>query len=265
MTEGTSRNQQREADFFDKKYEDNPRAAIGQVYSIIRGRDRFFEDTISDDIAGKRALEYGCGDGSYAFMLAEKGASVVGIDISPVGIQVAERIADERGLKNTEFLVMDAMDMDFPDESFDLVCGSGILHHLDMDISMRELRRVMKPGGRAVFMEPLGHNPAINVFRRSSPEMRTPDEHPLVRSDFNLIDGYFERVGLRFFHLTSFAALALLKTPVFFQTVNFFDKLDSALFKIIPPLGMWAWYAVITMEGPRPLVATDEGAVPVAG
>ena len=83
------------------------------------------------------------------------------------------------------------------DDSFDLVCGSGILHHLDLPAAMRELARVLRPSGRAVFMEPLGHNPAINAFRNRTPELRTPDEHPLLGKDLKLCRRYFGSVEVK--------------------------------------------------------------------
>src|SRR3546814_1101008 len=79
---------------------------------------------------------------------------------------------------------MNAEAMTFPDDSFDLVFGSGIIHHLDIDRAFGEIARVLRPGGRAVFIEPLGLNPAIELYRRFTPSARTPDEHPLLRRDF---------------------------------------------------------------------------------
>src|SRR3546814_4334755 len=51
--------------------------------------------------------------------------------------------------------------------------------------------RVLRPGGRAVFIEPLGLNPAIELYRRFTPSARTPDEHPLLRRDFRRFDAAF--------------------------------------------------------------------------
>ena len=65
--------------------------------------------------------------------------------------------------------------------------GSGILHHLDLPISLGEINRVLKKGGRALFKEPLAANPLLKLFRILTPRSRTVDEKPLTSSDLELI------------------------------------------------------------------------------
>ncbi|MBU1072006.1 class I SAM-dependent methyltransferase [bacterium] len=190
---------------------------------------------------------------AIALELADAGAArVVGIDISPRSIEVAREAAARAGAENTEFHAMDAEKMDFPDDSFDLVTGLAILHHLDLDVAGRELARVLKPGGVAVFSEPLGHNPALNLFRRVTPRMRTADEHPLVRADVKVLERHFDGVEVRCFHMCSLLAIPLVKWPrVFEPFLRVMDGLDDVLFKMIPPLRWWGWYA--TLEFTRPV------------
>lgn len=138
-------------------------------------------------------LEYGCGTGSKAFALAHTGAHVVCIDISGVGVAEATARAERDGVR-ADFVQMDAEALGYSFGAFDLVCGSGIFHHLDMERSLAEVRRVLKPEGTAVFYEPLGTNPIINLYRRLTPSMRTPDEHPLVPADFDLMRRHFREV-----------------------------------------------------------------------
>ena len=68
--------------------------------------------------------------------------------------------------------------LDFPDATFDLVIGYGILHHLDADVALSEIRRVLKPGGRVLLQEPLADHPLLRLFRRFTPDARTEDEAP---------------------------------------------------------------------------------------
>ncbi len=238
---------QAEKDFFDHTYDTNARKSLGQVYSLSGNRNIAYEKVIYGDVEGKRVLEYGCGVGSHSLEIARRGGKVTGIDISEVGIRKAAEAARDAGVEGADYQVMDAMKMTFEDNTFDLVIGEGILHHLDLDQSYSEISRVLKPGGLAIFMEPLGHNPAIAIFRALTPKLRTDDEHPLVYGDLKLAKKYFGNTSFQYFHLTSFGAMAFLKAPFFFGAVNFLDKVDAVLFKVIPPLGLLSWYCIMTM------------------
>jgi SAM-dependent methyltransferase len=81
----------------------------------------------------------------------------------------------------------DAHHTPYPDAAFDLVIGDGILHHLDLDVALGEVHRVLKPGGRAVFREPRLDNPLLKLFRRLTPSARTEDERPLDAADLRRI------------------------------------------------------------------------------
>lgn len=232
--------------FFDQHAENSPRESVRQYYAIANKSHQHFDDMIRQAAAGRDVLEYGCGVGNFSFDLAAIGARVTGIDISPNSVEVARKRALDQGFDSMIFEVMDAENMDFPDESFDVVVGSAILHHLDLEKSATEIMRVLRPGGRALFLEPLGHNPALNLFRRLTPTMRTDDEHPLTMRELKHLGTLMGESDYRFFHVCTFWAIPFLKTPMFWSMVRLMDKLDDALFGIIPPLKAWSWF--VTME-----------------
>jgi SAM-dependent methyltransferase len=238
---------QREADFHDHAFATHSRAQVQRFYSITGSSRRLYRELITRACAGRHVLEYGCGPGSYAFELARRGAHVIGVDISPVAIELAAKSAAANKL-DIRFSVMNAESLDFPDAAFDIVCGSGILHHLDLNRALPEVRRVLKPGGRAVFVEPLGHNLLINWYRRRTPSLRSADEHPLLVSDLALFRRHFEHMDVRMFHLTSLAAVPLRRLPGFQKLVTGLDALDRALFRIAPPLRKQAWSCVIALS-----------------
>ena len=197
--------------------------------------------------ANRTVLEYGCGPGSAAFQLAREGARVTGIDLSEVAIEQARERARREGVSNTTFRVMDAEHLEFPDNTFDLIAGSAIIHHLDTDRALSEVSRTLKPGGSPVFMEPMGHNPLINLYRSLTPAIRTVDEHPLLTEDFETARKYFGHVECHYFHLTSLAAVPLRRLPIFRPALGVLDLLDAALFRWIPPARKYAWFVILVL------------------
>src|SRR5581483_7996725 len=90
--------------------------------------------------------------------------------------------------------------------SFDRIWGNAILHHLHLETAARELYRVLRPSGIAVFCEPWGDNPLLNWARRRLPyagKDRTPDEQPLRGRDLQPLRQRFSRVEVRGFQLLS--------------------------------------------------------------
>jgi SAM-dependent methyltransferase len=131
------------------------------------------------DLRGKRLLDLGCGAGENSVYFAKRGAACVATDYSPGMVAVALKLAESAGVK-IEGKVMSATDIEFADNSFDIVYASNLLHHVpDTPKAVREMHRVLKPGGKACFWDPLKHNPVIDVYRRMATKVRTEDEHPL--------------------------------------------------------------------------------------
>lgn len=239
----------REGEFHDHAFAEDVRASADHFYSVAtHGYDRYRE-LVRQGAAGARVLEYGCGPGSEAFELARAGATVHGIDISPVAIDMAQRAAAERGVaERCSFEVMNAEALTFAPKSFDRICGSGILHHLDLARAFGEIARALKPGGRAIFVEPLGHNPAINWYRRRTPELRTADEHPLLARDLDEARKHFARVRPEFYALSVLAAVPLLGSRYFGAARAFFDRVDEVILSPRSPLRWGAWLVVLVLE-----------------
>jgi ubiquinone/menaquinone biosynthesis C-methylase UbiE len=147
----------------------------------------FYEGELGQ-LQGRRVLEYGCGKGDFAFWLLGQGASVCGIDVSDFNIKQCQDRASSRNYdpEQCTFMVMDAHQLKFPDNSFDLVVGNGILHHLDLSLAMQEVTRVLKPGGKALFQEPLGDNPLLRFYRKIA-GIHTVDERPLIKTDIDYL------------------------------------------------------------------------------
>ncbi len=245
--------------FFDRAYSEGTRKPVSAFYSIDKTSKTYYQDYLAAHAPGRKVLEYGCGRGSFAFFLAQQGAeAVVGIDISETGIEQARQKAAEEGLENARFHVMNAEAMDFEDGSFDVVCGTGILHHLDLEKAFSEISRVLVSEGSAIFIEPMGHNPAINLFRKMTPQFRVEDEHPLTRRDLQLVENYFEQVTAVPYHLFTLLAVPFRKQRRFPSLLNTLNTLDRKLFDLVPGLGLLAWQVIIIAEKSEKAPVTND-------
>jgi len=120
---------------------------------IDYARGRF--DAVAGDqpLPYGRALELGCGTGFFLLNLMQSGVARTGsvTDLSPGMVKVALRTAEKLGL-DVDGRVADAETIPYEDNTFDLVVGHAVLHHIpDVEQSLREVIRVLKPGGRFVF------------------------------------------------------------------------------------------------------------------
>jgi len=205
----------REREFHDRRYgKDDGDRKETVFYRALVDLESAFVNSIARHAADKQVLDYGCGIGERAIEVAASmsPASLRGVDISPTAIEIATNRAKDAHV-TVQYAVEDCHATGFADAEFDLVYGNGILHHLDMDIALREIRRLLKSDGVAVFYEPMGTNPLINLYRWLTPGARSVDEHPLVASDLHLLRSYFSRVDLQYFGFFTLVLLPLYRTP----------------------------------------------------
>lgn len=242
---------QTEREFHNARFgqADDPRKFLDKWYDAVsegNERQRQLLDRLCHDSI---VLEYGCADGTLSLVerrFARIAASYFGIDISDQAIERARARAVELNLSHCRFETMDAERMAFEDGKFDVVFGQGIIHHLDLDRAFSEVSRVLKPRGKAVFYEPMGHNPVINRFRAATPQHRTPDEHPIRVDDLKLAERFFETVEVQYFGLTTLMAVPFRQSILGPSMMTALRRLDRALLgrRMIGP---YAWYALITL------------------
>lgn len=237
------------------------RQAEGRAESFVSGRaDLRFDDRDYLDhetwvrpaferlghLVGKRALDYGCGHGMAAVVLARRGAAVTAFDLSPGYVREAETRAQVNDV-TIEAVVANGEELPFPDKSFDAVWGHAILHHLDLTRAAQELHRVLAPGGIAVFCEPWGGNPLLEFARRSLPypgKHRTPDEVPLRPRDLGPLRECFPDLQVEGHQLLGMVG----RVVPGLRRWSGLHRLDRALIRRVPGLGNWCRYVVLTMS-----------------
>ena len=251
--ESDSARYEREREFHDARFAEDTRPANRFYGAAFDSAGEFLSATIDSLPRDTHVLDFGCGSGAYvAIGAAQGGRTAAAFDLSPVAVSEARQRAEELGVADRiDFHVMNAERLDLPFGSFDLIAGNGILHHLDLRRAYEQLARLLRPDGRAVFLEPLGHNPIINLYRRRTPEQRTPDEHPLLVDDFELAREYFEVVEPNYFGLTSLVTLPFSGARRSGRLVQRLDAVDDAILRRAPRLGRYAWLVALDMRNPR--------------
>jgi SAM-dependent methyltransferase len=240
---------EREREFHNLRFADDSERErrTGRFYAAIGYGFERYRQRVAEACEGKRLLEYGCGTDGLSYDMAARAAAVVGIDISDVAIAEAQRMARQRALANLQFQVDDAEAMSFAPHSFDAIAGTGIIHHLDIERSSRELRRVLRPGGVAIFAEPLGHNPLLNWYRNRTPELRTVDEHPLLNADLRAMAGHFKSIKVTYFGLIApilgFVSRHARPRSLVTRSVWWLDRQLCR----IPYLRRFAWYCIVEL------------------
>jgi 2-polyprenyl-3-methyl-5-hydroxy-6-metoxy-1,4-benzoquinol methylase len=208
----------------------------------------------------QRLLDFGCGPGSYAVQCAHIGYDVSGFDISEGNIDTARRLAGKYGVSaRTHFTVGAAEHLDYADAFFDVIVGIDILHHVDIRPALEECMRVLKPGGVAIFKEPI-EVPIFDRLRNTSAGRAicpkdvsferhiTEDERKLTAADLAEIRRHC-RVDERRFRLFSRLDAFAGARGHFFLTrtgASRLEMFDERILLLCPPLRAFGGNVVLT-------------------
>ncbi len=223
---------------------------------VIRAREiRMFLD-LTRKLEPKSILDFGCGTGWVSKELASNGYNVTGIDTSSSLI----RSAVQTDSVKSQFLVGDCMNLPFQDNSFDLVIGIAILHHLDLEQGLQECYRILTPKGTLLLMEPNKYNPIAAVARIVMPvDTQTPDEEPftpgIIRKAFAPKLWSNTKTGYLFPY--SFGLSQILKKTradhAFIKFICPFIRMSEKLYEKLPFLNRLCW--VITVVSHKNSIA----------
>jgi SAM-dependent methyltransferase len=202
-------------------------------------------------VSGLTVLELGCGTGDLSLELLRRGARLTALDVSPGSVDLLRRRA-ERFLPDAPLrpLVAGAEDTGLEAESFDRVVGKWILHHADVPGALREIRRVLRPGGGGAFFENQARNPLLRFARRrlmGAPGVQrvgTTDERPLGAAELALLGEVFESVELEYPNMYFLEALG---RALGHRAILPLRRVDAALWRV-PTQRPWSYHVLITVR-----------------
>jgi len=197
------------------------------------------------DATGRRVLDLGCGSGEELIPLIRRGANVIGIDVSPDLIAIAERRLCE-GRLEAELRVASAYATELPDSSVDVIFCMSLIHHLELSRSKDEMLRILRPGGFIVLKEPIRFSRAYDRLRSFLPnhEDISDDEYPLTKDEFLGFQERFKSDGLRFFRLP---LVPLVQRTIPAAQIPAF-RLSNSLLTKFPSLSHYATVAVVRLR-----------------
>lgn len=223
------------------------------VYGLVR--QRYVGPT-------QRVLDFGCGAGIAAVRFARLGYQVDGFDLSPENVAAARELAARYGVEShCRFNVMPAEGLTYEDDTFDIVVGIDILHHVEIVPSINQACRVLKPGGVAIFKEHI-EAPVVDPIRNtklvralapkeaSLDEHITHDERKLSAEDVRVISARFARVEEERFTLLSRIDRVLPHCGDAMR--GRLQRLDQTLMRACPKLSKFSGTVVLTCHKESP-------------
>ena len=206
----------------------------------------------------QKLLDFGCGTGLNSMVFAKIGYEVFGFDLSPSNISIAESLAQKYGVaERTHFSVNAAESLNYEDEFFDVIVGVDILHHINISQALTECSRVLKPGGLAIFHEPM-RAPVFDTLRETrfgrwiAPKEAsldrhvTHDERKLSADDLEVIKSFDPNLSTERFLL--FSRLDRFVRNSESKEASRLEKIDFRLFKLLPFLKTYAGIIVLVLK-----------------
>jgi len=201
------------------------------------------------DVRGKTVLDLGCGSGENLIPLIERWARVVGIDISPDLITLAQERVSRAGLEAT-VQVASAYETGLADHSVDVIFCVSLIHHLEIERVRNEMQRILAKDGRIILKEPIRFSRTYARLRSLLPGHGDVSEyeHPLTRAEFAAVTEPFSAEGTRYFRLPFVPLLSPMIRP------RHLMKIDRWCIQRIPASSRYATCVVTRLSSKRGLL-----------
>ena len=241
-------------EYYDRFWQPDNRAAQEEhdFHAFQRQVDRALSWLLSDGggLALKIILEIGPGRGRDTEAFARGGGRIIALDVSSRSLELARERLSAAGFADRVFCVIgDAARMPFRNRAFDLTFSRFVIAHVDTAALGPELARVLRPGGRAVMVEPLAGNPLARLYRRFAATgcRETAPRYVRLGAVRAMAASFPRGWRHREFYLVSIAALALRGTPLF-RPVAWLLQLLELPFTTWRPLRGLCWVLVAELR-----------------
>ncbi|MGA9508867.1 MAG: methyltransferase domain-containing protein [Candidatus Sulfotelmatobacter sp.] len=197
------------------------------------------------DARDKTLLDFGCGAGQNIVPLVERGARVIGMDISPDLITLARKRLNDGGLE-ARLQVGSAYDTGLPDESVDVIFCIALIHHLDIARVVEEMARILVKGGVVILQEPVRFSRTYAFLRGLLPahEDISEFEHPLTREELRVVTERFKVLERRYFRLPFMPLVQRFLRPVGPAA----SRLDRWILKSFPGAELFATVVAMKLQ-----------------
>ncbi len=228
-------------EFYDRQWKSSHEDMFSLAFTEAIAKSYSFLGNVEN----QKLLEVGCGSGEQAADFAAQGAIVTVIDISAESLKAAQESAKQKKVELTA-VKMNAEQLEFPAESFDLVYINSTLMHVDQQKVLQECSRVLVKGGKLVVIEPLRYAPLVQMYRLFS-SYKKMNPHYATLKMFNEGKKYFADYQHQEFYLFSSALLPVfsLKYRWLHQSYRVISKVDNLFLKIFPFLRYGCWVSVV--------------------
>lgn len=247
-----------EAEYYDRRVEEKKleKNHSNGFNPLLLGSYKYLYDLLKKYCKDKVVLDYGCGSGIHSVFPLRVGAKrVTGIDLSVSSLKLAIKKAEKEGVSDrAEFLEMDCENLNFPDNSFDVILDGGTFSSLDLRKSLPELARILKPDGVLLGIETFGHNPLTNLKRKLNKitGRRTAWAHAHIfnKKYLELAKSHFNEIDIKYFHIISWVSFPFINMPGGKILLELLEKTDRAL-ENVPFFRNFAFKVVFIFSNPK--------------
>ena len=199
-------------------------------------------------IQGRLIVDIGGGLSVNSLILARQGAKVVVLDISLERLRLMKRMI-ERFLPEATIMLLcgSAEELPIRDETIHAVLSKAVLIHTNLPQAMREIRRILKPGGHGFFCEPTKHNPFANLYRRFfAPPQWKHITYYFDKAAVRTIREFIPGTEIKHFYIASFFAFfwqfGIRNRTLFKKSLSVLGFIDSLLCKISKAITGMSWF-----------------------